>query len=133
MTSKEFIRKSLAVPFADKGRDFKAWDCWGLVFCYYKTVMGIILPEYLDYDNTSSYDQLHALITNGKTLWTPVQKPELGDVALFNLSGEPTHTALMINHRNMLHAERKIGTVIEQVNGLMWGTRLEGIYRYGKD
>ncbi len=130
MSHKDFVRKSLAVPFVEKGRDFEGWDCWGLVYCYFKYVRMTILPEYLDYSSTTEYRQLKMLINQAKPAWTQVDEPEQGDVAIFNLSGHPTHVALVIDKRNALHAEMKVGTFMEPIKGVMWGKRLEGIYRY---
>lgn len=133
MVHKDFVRKSLAVPFVEKGRDFNGWDCWGLVHCYFKEVKGVALPAYLDYDSTTEYQQLESLINQAKPAWVAVAEPEQGDVALFNLSGHPTHVALVIDKRNALHAESRPGTFMEPMNGAMWAKRLEGIYRYDSE
>lgn len=130
MEHNDFIRKSLAVPFVEKGRGFDGWDCWGLVYCYFKHVKMIQLPEYLDYNSTTEYKQLKVLIDNARPSWIAVDKPQQGDIAVFNLSGEPTHIAIIIDNRNMLHAEAKVGTFLEQYTGAVWGKRIEGIYRY---
>ncbi len=133
MTHREFVRKSLAVPFVEKGRDFTGWDCYGLVFAYFHHVRGIDLPPYLGYGSTIEYKQLHSLIEAGKPFWEPVACPQQGDVALFNLSGRPTHLALVIDNRNALHAEARVGTFIEPMHGLVWGKRLNGIFRYANE
>ena len=130
MKHKEFVRRSLQVPFVEKGRDFEGWDCWGLVYCYFKQVKRILLPEYLDYSSTTEYRQLKRLINQAKPAWIVVDEPEQGDVAIFNLSGYPTHVALVMDKRNALHAESKVGTFMEPIKGAVWGKRLEGIYRY---
>jgi len=130
MNHNEFVKKALLVPFVEKGRDFEGWDCWGLVYLHYKLVQRVVLPEYLDYSSTREYRQLRALISQAKPSWAQVDEPDQGDVAVFNLSGSPTHVALVIDKRNALHAEYKVGTFMEPIKGVVWGKRLEGIYRY---
>ena len=46
MDINEFCRKSVGVPFLQHGRDWYAWDCWGLICVAYKELFGIILPAY---------------------------------------------------------------------------------------
>lgn len=130
MTLNEFVRWSLMTPFVDKGRDYSGWDCWGLVFCAYRDVYGIVLPKYLDYDSSVEYDQLKVLISAGKRAWIPVKIPQAGDVAVFNISGMPCHTALVIDGKSALHAEKKIGTFIEPLSSPVWARRIEGFYRH---
>lgn len=126
----EFVRRALPVPFVEKGRDFSGWDCYGLVHCAYREIYGVELPAYLEYDSTREYEQLRSLIATAKPLWTPVKDCQVGDVALFTISGQPIHVALVVDRRNALHAESKLGTFLEPIRGVVWGKRLEGIYRY---
>jgi len=130
MTINDFIAKAIRVPFVDKGRDYSGWDCWGSVCCFYRDVRGIILPLYLDYDSSTEYKQLRALIDEKSKLWKQVDKPETGDVAVFNLSGMPCHTAIVVDGKMAIHSEKKIGTFLESLKSPMWSKRLEGFYRY---
>lgn len=130
MTINEFVHWAVGVPFVEKGRDYSGWDCWGSVWCAYRDVYGIFLPKYLDYESTVEYEQLRLLIDHGKKTWVHVTKPQSGDVAVFNISGAPCHVAMVVDGRNALHAERKIGTFIEPLNSIIWKKRLEGFYRY---
>jgi len=132
MTLKEFIRKAIAVPFKEKGRSMNAWDCYGLLYTAYREVYGIELPQYLEYDSTIEYKQLNKLITSAMPLWTPVKDLKPMDVALFSISGIPTHVGLVIDKRNMLHAEHKLGTFIEPMFGTIWGKRFVGAFRYAR-
>lgn len=130
MTLNEFVRKALTVPFLEKGRDYSGWDCWGLVYCAYWDIKDLALPAYLDYGSTREYEKLHALVESAKCFWEPAVIPAPMDVALFRISKYQTHVALMVDKRNALHAEQKIGTFIEPVDAAIWRKRLEGIYRY---
>lgn len=130
MTLKEFVEKALPVPFVEKGRDYSGWDCWGTVFCGHWDVLDISLPEYLDYGTTKDYEQIHSIIQMEKCFWLPSQRPRAMDVALFRISKYQTHVALMVDKRNALHAEHKLGTFIEPIDAAIWRKRLEGIYRH---
>lgn len=129
MTIEEFIERAIRVPFKDKGRDWSGWDCYGSVYCAFREVKGIILPEYLDYLSTREYAQLKTLIDSVRPTWEEVTNPQVMDVAVFTLSQSPCHVALMIDARNALHAEKKLGTFIEPIDSAVWKKRLEGIYR----
>ena len=79
MTMDEFIREALAVPFKDKGRDYKAWDCYGLLYCFFKDVRGIELPSYVDDykdagNSEESRKELSELIAGNKGRWEQVLK-----------------------------------------------------------
>lgn len=130
MTLKEFVRKAIAVPFKEKGRDMEGWDCFGLLYAAYREIKAIELPQYLDYSSTKSYQELKTLIDSARPMWEKVEQSQPMDVAVFNISGMPTHVGLVIDKRNMLHTEHKIGTFLEPIFGAMWGKRLEGVYRY---
>jgi len=133
MTLDDFVIRALRVPFVDKGRDFKGWDCWGCVRCGLRDVGGLFLPSYDDYSSTADFEQMNQLVNLARPRWIKVENPKPLDVALFNVGGRATHVGLVIDKKNALHAEQKIGTFIESFKGLMWGKRLEGIYRYSYD
>lgn len=132
MTKIEFIGKALRVPFADRGRDFDGWDCYGVVYQYYKLVLNINLPLYLDYISTTELDRLSSIIHSNQTDWIQVERPIENDLVLFRIGGMPVHLGVIVNEREMLHSEKKIGTFVEPISGFVWNKRLEGFYRYGK-
>lgn len=129
MTVSEFIMKALRVPFKDKGRSYEAWDCYGLMYCFFRDVHGIDLPGYLNYSSTKEYEQLKSLIDEARPAWDEVNNPEIGDVALFNISGYPCHIGILVGKNKVIHTEERLGTFIEPLRGVIWGKRLSGIYR----
>ena len=129
MTIDEFVKKALLVPFKEKGRDYESWDCYGLVHCGMRDVFGVELPEYLNYSTTRDYKALKTMIDEAKPLWKEVDKPQAGDVALYHLPGKICHVAFVVDKKRALHAEEKIGTFIEKIKSVVWGRKLEGIYR----
>lgn len=135
MTLDEFARRALSVPFADHGRDYEAWDCYGLILCAFRDVHGVTLPAFeMGYatagETRQDREAIAGLIDSGRPFWRPVAAPAASDVALLNIGGRPVHVGLMLDTRRMLHAEKKIGTAVERVTAPMWRDRIEGFYRY---
>jgi cell wall-associated NlpC family hydrolase len=134
MTMSEFILKAMSVPFKDKGRDYSGLDCWGCVRLCFLEVYGIDLPIYLDeYEDAGntkkSRVEISKILKKGKRIWKQVVDYKPMDVALFTLGGLPLHVGVMVDKRNFLHCEKKIGVVIEEISSVMWRSRLEGVYR----
>lgn len=127
---RKFVREAIAVPFVKKGRDMSGWDCWGEVRCGYKQVLDIDLPDWQDYDSLTAYKHLNDLITGRQKGWIPVERPQLMDVALFNIGSMATHVALIISKREALHTEQRLGTFIERLDSPVWARRLNGIFRH---
>jgi cell wall-associated NlpC family hydrolase len=134
MTMSDFILRAMSVPFADKGRSYESWDCFGLVFCAYRDVFGVQLPAYTDdYDDAGESSATRAQIKDAvlehKRKWEQVDNPQAMDVVLFCLGGQPLHVGLMIDKKNFIHCEKKIGVVIENIHDTRWKLRKEGVYR----
>ena len=120
----------------DKGRDWDAWDCWGMLCVFHRDVLGVTLPSYVDDyqdagESPESRKGLRDLIATNLGAWRRVDEPEPGDGVLLNIGGRPIHVGLAIGDGLMLHTERKINTVIERLASPMWARRIEGFYRYG--
>ncbi len=135
MSFDDFICRAIAVPFVDKGRGWSGWDCWGMLRLFYHEVLGISLPSYAEGyadagQSAETRNQLRAVIAIGKALWRCVPAPEVGDVVLLNIGGHPLHVGLALGHGRMLHAERRVGTLIERLSSPIWARRVEGFYRY---
>lgn len=134
MTINDFILKVMAVPFKEKGRDYSGLDCYGLCRLGYHEVFGIDLPDYRDqYVDTGNSRQtrleLSELLSLKKRKWEQVTNYQPMDVPLFTLGGMPIHVGLMVDKKNFLHCEKKIGTVIERIDSAMWKRRLDGVFR----
>jgi len=134
ITLNEFINKALLTKFKDKGRDYEGWDCYAVLYLGYKDVLGIELPSFIDdYVNAgndkASRRVIHDIILAQKHFWIKVEKPQAFDVALFRIGNTETHLGLMIDKNRFLHCEKKINTVIERIDSMIWKNRIEGIYR----
>lgn len=127
-----FVDRILTARFEPHGRSYEAVDCWGVIYLYYRDVCKNPVPGYeSDYEDedVSGTRRLANLMLEHEPEWFRVERPRAGDVALFNLRGRPVHVGLMIDQRRALHAERRIGVVVEPVDSLLWAKRLEGVYR----
>ena len=136
MTLDEFTARAIRVPFMDKGRDWDAWDCWGMVYVFHRDVLRVALPSYTEHyqdagDSPKTRKALRDLIAASMGAWQRIGTPEPGDVVLLNIGGRPIHVGLAIGGGRMLHTERKIDTVIERLASPMWAKRIEGFYRHG--
>lgn len=134
MTQSEFILKVMSMPFLDRGRSYEGGDCYAVVYLAFRDVFGIHLPthveEYDDAGETSvSRTQIKDAVLEHKRKWEQVTNPQAMDVVLFCLGGQPLHVGLMIDKKNFIHCEKKIGVVIENINDTRWKLRREGIYR----
>jgi cell wall-associated NlpC family hydrolase len=134
MTLPEFIQKALGAPFKPKGRDYPGWDCFGPFYCAYRDILGIQMPSYVDDyvdpgDTLASRRVIQDMILAEKHKWNLVTEPKALDVVLFRFGDTQTHLGLMVDSKQFLHCEKKIGTVIERVDSAKWKSRVEGIYR----
>lgn len=134
MTPDEFAAAAVRVPFVDLGRDWNGWDCWGLVHCAYRECLRVDLPSfaggYANAGNTvESREQLLRLSDAERHRWRPAGAPEPLDVVLMIVTGRPIHVGLFLGGGRFIHAERKLGTMIERMASPMWSRRIEGVYR----
>ncbi len=139
MKIQDFAIHAISVPFKDKGRDMEGFDCWGLVCCCYKKVLGIDLPlltdEYKDSGlSESSRFQIGELINREKIQWLKIDWIKVTeynpmDVVLFTLGGQLVHCGVMVNAKSFLHTEKKVGTCIERLSSPLWQRRIDGVYR----
>jgi len=131
MTLDEFVARAGSVQFKEHGRDWDGWDCFGLVYCFYREVRGVIVPDYLTaYENTLDKGPINAAVNDGIKRWTRVEKPVPGDGVLLSCARRPVHMGLIISARDFLHTEVKINTVVEDFTSLLWQRRVLGFYRY---
>ena len=123
------INRFIGIPFIPFGRDWDGVDCWGLVYLWHKEWNKQELPQYAFAPNTTQCSAVMVAETAGPT-WSKVIEPKLGDVAVFNVFNKPMHVGLMLNEEQMLHIEKGIDSVIENITNTRWMKRLYGIYRY---
>jgi len=107
-------------------------DCYGLVYHIYRCEFDIMLPAYVgSYASPEEHEEIGRLIrAETSSDWISVQVPGLGDVALFDVHGEPAHTAVVVWPGIMLHIRRGAGSCLERYDTPTWKPRLVGFYRH---
>ncbi len=134
MTVKEFVYNALKVKFKAKGRSYSSWDCYGLMYMFYRDVLEVELPSFADDyvdagDSKASRRVLNDMILAQKHNWKRVEVPQACDVVLFRFGDTYTHLGVMVNRFSFIHCEKKINTVIERIDSMKWKMRVEGFYR----
>jgi len=124
------IQKYIGLPYKDNGRDITGIDCWGLVRLYYKQELDIELPSYVDQYIGLTSTNIKESIISYRDNWDKVEIPQLNDLILFRILGEPTHIGLYLGDSKFLHIRDGYDSVIESINSINWSKRIEGYYRY---
>jgi cell wall-associated NlpC family hydrolase len=124
ITLAEWMRKASGVPFFEDGRDYDAWDCYGLVWCAYRDVLGISLPRY-DGCYTEKWRDLdrHFRDRNNDD-WCRSLKPRDMAIACIYRRGLPIHCGLVVPGRRIMHVAKGIQTCIQPIRAF----RVEGYY-----
>jgi len=125
--------KYLAIPWKEKGRDYKGCDCWGLVRLFLKDDCGLDLASLDgDYTHCRNIGEIRRLVQERKKDWTLIEPPEAdrGDVVELSLSPRDYHVGIMISPRMVLHIEEGDWPTIQSISGKRIKGRLRGIWRY---
>lgn len=124
--------KYLRVPYLDKGRDTRGWDCYGLYRFLLAEFHGILLPSYTDQYGSAESGEVCELIARVRPVgWAmvPTGEARQADAVVLRIGGMPWHCGYVIEPGIMLHARKGCGTAMESYTSRLWNKRLEGIYR----
>ena len=120
MTLDDWCRKAIGVPFVQDGREYDGWDCWGLVVCAYRDVLGIELPNY-------TFGSVKHLVRQFRDrtspLWQPCDRQPMAITCIYR-RGAVIHAGIMVDKRRIIHVEEGIDTCLERVTNM----RIEGTY-----
>lgn len=122
----------IGLPYKEKGRDRSGIDCWGLARLVYKEQFDIELPNLDDSYDLSEQDALVDLMAIHKEDWKATNVPNIGDVVVFKILGQPTHVGIVCGAGTFLHAREGSDSVIERLDSGAWKHRIEGFYTYSK-
>lgn len=131
-----WVRAYVGLPWADKGRDRRGLDCWGLARLVLAEQYGIALAAWDDtYGSAADPTQTAPVIAQGLALadpWmaVPAGTERAGDGVLLRLAGSPVHLGLVVAPGWMLHAAPGHGVCLERYHGRRWRHRVEGFYRH---
>lgn len=135
----DWVADYIGIPFADKGFDRDAANCWGLVRLVLADRFGVLgLPTYAEtYETTRDKEALAAAMRaeSGRD-WVRVGGPDdwssvrAGDVPLLRVRGLPTHVGIVVAPGFMLHAHEGTDSILARYDGLEWSKRIIGFYRH---
>jgi probable lipoprotein NlpC len=123
----------MGIPFAEKGRDRKGFDCWGLVRDVYDKHCGISLPSYDKIYQSTVHDgkDISAKILEQRSKeWITVTEPLEFDVIIMRMRGLPMHVGLVTRPSFMLHCHEGVGVSHENYTSARWVNRVVGFARY---
>lgn len=130
---KDTLRKYIGIPFKDNGRDFNGCDCYGVVFLFYRDILGINLPDLTnDYNNSSDYATIARLMARYHENWTP-SGGQWGDVLVFRgvtPSRNRLHLGIYLESGKMLHTLSGADSCIESYTSSLWRNRFQGAFHY---
>ena len=97
--SNNWIKNYIGLPYRDKGRDERGYDCWGLVILVHREIFGIKLPSYTDrYKDTKDSESLGLLVKKEREAWNHIEKglEKKGDVIVLRMRGQPMHIGVVV-------------------------------------
>jgi len=122
--------KYIGLPYLDNGRTKTGVDCWGLARLVYQGEFGIDLPSYTEEYIGGTDPHIVEAVNLYKDNWQELATPNIGDLCLFNIFGEPMHVGVFIGENKFLHSRRGSDSVIESLNNTKWKNRFVGFYAY---
>lgn len=122
----------IGLPYVDKGRGPKAFDCWGIVRAALLAAYGLALPSYADsYTVASDHRSVTAAVQAGLLDgWRAVARPQAGDIVILNVGNRPWHCGLVVADNLFLHIQPGTTSNMERLDSLQWRNRIEGYYRH---
>lgn len=126
--------KFVGIPFESQGRDYSGCDCWGLVWLWYRDVLGVHLQTFEDVQ-ACKLREVSTLITKHKSEWDSVGAPGNNDVVLMRtMNGDRSrlvaHVGLVVNRNMVLHIEQPYGSRLERIDAPHVRSRIMEYRRY---
>lgn len=130
------IKDFLNIQYMNRGRSFLGVDCYGLVYLYYKKVLGIKLLSFKDeYEDAEDRKGVSEVLKRNKTEqfeeFSDRSELKINDVIIFSVGGAPRHTGLYIGDNKFLHTMKSIKfSCVEKLDSPVWNKRILGYFRY---
>lgn len=110
------------------GIKWEEMDCWRLVVIILTDLCGIKIED-IEYSVSQPKEQLWSLVGKYQSNWTKVDKPDIGDIILFELMDRP-HVAVYLGSQEFVHSTRYAGVCIERLSSPRWKRKVKGFYRH---
>lgn len=130
-------RRYLGVRFAHQGRSARGLDCLGLVMLAAQDAgvrIGGRAPLSLDVQGYGARPDAALLMRRLAAYLQPVDTPELGDILVLSMDGQPQHLAMVSDYPvtgcwGMIHAYAVARKVVEHRYDAVWQRKTVQIFR----
>lgn len=121
----------IGLPYVHRGRTYEGVDCFGLVQLFYRDVMHIEVPDYLEmYSDQFDKEECGNAIAVGSGEWVEVEDLSFGSVITFNILGAVCHVGVHIGDGDFLHSFNGTDSCIESIRDISWNKRFHKAYEW---
>lgn len=134
MQVNEFVEKIMASPHVVLGRDYSGTDCYGVVYCAYRDILGVALGKF----DLDGWPEIERTIARQAATWLPVKLGEQQslDVAVMlgtyerhgRMAAGLVHVGLFVDSATLIHSEEASGKVCVPLPRIVH--RVRAIYRH---
>jgi len=128
----EWAKKYVGIPYVMHSSSIDGCDCYGLVTLIFENEFGIKLPKYDNsYSPNSNDEEIIDIYNKEVCKWKQVNKPKIGSVIYFTLSGHPKHVGVVISDKEFIHNLcSPQSSTIGDFTSNKWKRRIIGFYNY---
>jgi cell wall-associated NlpC family hydrolase len=121
--------KYLAIPYKERGRDFKGVDCWGLVRLFLLNEFKIEIGNFNQY-SVANLEEVKQVAEIEKKNWITVQSPEVGDVAEIQMTKRGWHVGVIVHPGLILHISNDRFSEMSTLTSPLICRSIKGYWRY---
>ena len=121
----------IGIPFVEHGCSRSGCDCYGLVKLIYDEKLGKKIKSFCsEYETVKDRETISKLVEKEACRWSKVKEPIFADAVVLLVQDLPCHIGMFVGGNTMIHTEKTINSVIEELDGPRWKNRVEGFYRF---
>lgn len=129
------MEQFIGIPYVPHGREYTGADCWGILFLYYRDVLGTPVPAYsveMDAREFKHSGIAPLIAAEREKHWQQVETPAVGDCVLMRAGRHDSHVGVFLGQGRMLHSEGPHPSVIDRIGDMRWRNRISGFYRFNE-
>lgn len=122
----------VGIPYVALGRDYDGADCWGLIYLYYRDVLGRPVPSYVAEMQEREFRPrgIGPLVdAEREAHWFEATEPQQGNVVLMRNGRHHNHVGIRLSGGRLLHSDGPGPSCIERLDALHLRNRIVGFYR----
>ncbi|WP_310299673.1 NlpC/P60 family protein [Rhizobium sp. BE258] len=130
------LSKFVGIPYVAHGRDYDGADCWGLVYLYYRDLLGTPIPSYSVEMHEREFHRrdIGPLIDAEKEKrWLQADAPSPGDCVLLRAGRYNSHVGIFLGAGKILHSEGPEPSVVARLDDMRLRSRITGYFRLKTD